>query len=122
MINESEFFDKTVTERCDKIKHILTVKGKEYVRNGDKLHNFNRGADISGQTRERVLHGFLLKHLISYFDILDDLDKGNVPSDAVIDEKLGDIITYFVIQEVSLKQRNVSVTVFDPRSQSQENY
>lgn len=99
-------FETIVAERCDKIRETIAVKAKEYVRGDDRLHNFNRGAEITGQTRERVLHGFMLKHFISYLDILDDLDKGVVAPDEVIDSKIGDIVNYFIILEASLKNRN----------------
>lgn len=99
-------FDDIVKQRCDKIINTLSVKAKEYVRGDDRLHNFNRGAEISGITRERVLHGFMLKHFISYLDMLDDIDKGNIPSNEHIDEKVGDIINYFLLLEASIKDRN----------------
>lgn len=98
-------FDKIVSERCEKIKHVLSVKAKEYVRGDDRLHNFNRGAEISGISRERVLHGFMLKHFISYLDMLDDIDKGITPTADYVDEKIGDIINYMVLLEASIKDR-----------------
>jgi hypothetical protein len=101
-----EDFDKLVVERCDKIRQTLVMKSKEYSRNGDRLWNFNRGAAISGISRERALHGFMLKHFISYLDILDDIDKGNIPSNDTVDEKVGDIINYFILLEASIKERN----------------
>ena len=51
----------------------------------------------------RVLDGFLLKHLLSYYDVLDDMDKGKYPTDEYIDEKFGDIINYFILQEAQIK-------------------
>jgi len=63
------------------------------------------GAEISGISRERVLHGFMLKHLISYLDMLDDMDKGIIPTEAYLDEKIGDIINYFVLQEASILEK-----------------
>lgn len=102
---KQEEFDKLVSERCIKIQSVLTIKAREYARGDDRLHNFNRGAEISGTTRERVLHGFMLKHFISYLDMLDDLDKGIVPDPDTVDEKIGDIINYFILMEASLKDK-----------------
>lgn len=102
-------FDELVKARCEKIVNTLSVKAKEYVRGEDRLHNFNRGAEISGISRERVLHGFMLKHFISYLDILDDIDKGKAPSDDLIDEKIGDIINYFILLEASVKDKNAAI-------------
>ena len=98
-----EEFDKIVGYRCDSIKAILTIKGKEYRRENNPLHNFERGAKITGQTPVRVLDGFVLKHLISYRDMLDDVEAGNIPSEELVDEKFGDIINYFILQEAQIK-------------------
>ena len=38
--------------------------------------------------------------------MLNDIDAGKCPKIEVIEEKLGDIITYFVIQEALLKDLN----------------
>ena len=98
-------FDKQVKHILEKIKLILVKKGKEYRRNNNPFHNFEEGAKISGQTPERVLQGFLLKHFISYQDILNDLDKGILPKQEMIDEKFTDILVYFTIQNIMLSER-----------------
>ena len=98
-------FDIQVKHILEKIKLILVKKGKEYRRNNNPFHNFEEGAKIIGQTPERVLNGFLLKHLISYQDILNDLDKGILPKQEMIDEKFTDILVYFTIQNIMLLER-----------------
>lgn len=97
-------FDYIVEKRTENIKNILSIKAKEYRRNDNPFHNFEKGAKITNQNSLRVLHGFLLKHLISYEDMLDDIDKGLVPTEEYVDEKLGDIINYFVLQEAQIKK------------------
>jgi hypothetical protein len=103
----NEQFDKIVEERCNKIKQVLSIKAKEYARNDDRLHNFVRAGVIMNMSKERALHGFLMKHFISYLDILEDIDNGKIPSNEMIDEKLGDIINYFILMEASIKERNM---------------
>lgn len=98
-------FQEVLNARLIKIKETLSSKAKEYATDMDKLHNFNVGARLSGQTRERVLWGFALKHYISFLDILDGLDKGKLPSEAIVDEKVGDLINYLVLVEASIKDR-----------------
>jgi hypothetical protein len=110
---DQESFEKILNERIDKIKDTLIVKSKEYSRNNDKLHNFNVGASITGKTREEVLHGFLLKHLISYFDMIEDIKQGKYPKDKYLDEKIGDIIIYFILFEASVKSRNDNLSIVD---------
>ena len=98
-------FEQIVDETLNQIRETLIIKGKEYRRSNNPFHNFEEGAKISGQTPERVLNGFLLKHLISYQDILNDLDKGILPKQEMIDEKFTDILVYFTIQNIMLLER-----------------
>lgn len=98
-------FDKVIKNTFNHIENLLLVKGKEYQRNGNVFHNFDSGANITGQTPERVLNGFLLKHLISYNDMLNDIENGKNPSEALVEEKLNDIITYFAIQKAQILKR-----------------
>jgi hypothetical protein len=100
-MNQEEF-DTNLGIRLEKIRTVLGVKAKEYVRNGNPLHNFEVGAGITGETSAKVLDGFLLKHIISYRDILNDLDEGKLPTKERVDEKIGYIINYFIIQEALL--------------------
>jgi hypothetical protein len=104
-IDQEKFFDKQVESTLQKIRDLLIVKGKEYRRNNDVYHNFNVGAKISGQIPEKVLQGFLLKHLVSYQDILNDIEQGKLPSKELVEEKLNDIITYYVIQKTQILNR-----------------
>jgi len=101
------FVTKIIKERMDLINKLLLIKGEEYVRGGDRLHNFRRGAEMERVTMPRALHGYLQKHLVSYLDMLDDLDKGKYVSHSVINEKIGDILVYFFLQEATIKQHLV---------------
>lgn len=98
-------FQEVLQQRLKKIEQTLGQKAKEYATDMDKLHNFNVGARLTGQTRERVLWGFALKHYISFLDILDNLDNGKLPTEAMVDEKIGDLCCYLVLVEASLKDR-----------------
>lgn len=101
-----DFFDNVVKERTEKIIQILSEKAKEYRRNDNPMHNFDKASAITGMSRERALFGFALKHLISFQDILDDLDKGIIPDYSKVDEKIGDLINYFILCEASLKENS----------------
>lgn len=96
--------DQVIAERIEKTKHLLLVKGKEYVRNDDRLHNFRRAAEMSRSNMPRQLHGMVQKHIVSYYDMLDDIDQGKKVSKETIEEKLGDIIVYMHLQEVAIKE------------------
>lgn len=98
-------FDELVEERCNKIKQTLSIKAKEYHRNNNPLHNFETGGRMFNQTPTKVLDGFLNKHLISYRDILDDIDNNRKIDINLVEEKLGDIINYFILQEAIIKDK-----------------
>lgn len=36
--------------------------------------------------------------------MLDDIDKGKLPSEDLVNEKFGDIINYFILQEAQFKK------------------
>lgn len=97
-------FDKIISERCDFIVNIFILKAKEYRRNNNPFHNFEMGAQLTNTNPLRVLDGFLLKHLISYRDMLNDIEKGNIPNEEYVNEKFGDIINYFILQEAQIKK------------------
>lgn len=103
-MNEEEF-EGYVENILDRITDTLIVKGKEYSRNDDRLHNFNVGAKITETTREQVLDGFFLKHYISYRDMLKDMEGGKLPTIEYLEEKIGDMLIYLILFEASVKQK-----------------
>jgi hypothetical protein len=52
------------------------------------MHNFDKAVQLGNTTREKSFVGFALKHYVSFMDILDDMDKGHLPTESHIDEKL----------------------------------
>ena len=100
-----EVFNEIVQDRLDKIKSTLISKGKEYQRNEDVLHNFEKAAKMGNTTREKALWGFALKHYVSFMDILDDLEKGEKIHIGLVEEKIGDLINYLILAEASIKDR-----------------
>jgi len=98
-------FDILVQQRVQKIQQTLIEKGKEYRRGNDPLHNFNVAATLGNTTREKALWGFALKHYVSFMDILNDIEKGTLPKEEVVDEKIGDLINYLILCEASIKDK-----------------
>lgn len=99
------YFNNVVEDTLSNIQELLLVKGIEYRRNNDPFHNFSVGSQMTGQIPEKVLHGFLLKHLVSYQDMLNDLEKGILPKPELVNEKMNDIIVYFIIQKAMFLDR-----------------
>lgn len=93
----TENFEAVVNKRIAHITKTLKIKGKEYASDTDRLHNFYEGSKISGKSPTSVLDGMMLKHYISYRDILTNIEKGNIPPQDIIDEKIGDLINYFIL-------------------------
>lgn len=101
----SKQFDAIVESRLTRTKHVLLVKAKEYANDSDRLHNFNKAGKMSNQTPEKALRGMLLKHIVSMDDIIENIDKGILPSEALLDEKIGDIINYYILIEACITDR-----------------
>ena len=95
-------FDEIVEEVCEQIKQTLLVKAKEYRRQNNPFHNFDKGVQRTGKIREKVLDGMLLKHEISIEDITNDLVDGKLPTKELLDEKFGDNIIYLIIKKASI--------------------
>ena len=99
---KKQFFKDVLDQTIESIKQTLGVKAMEYVRNDNAMHNFDVGARITGQTREKVLYGFALKHHISIDDIRNDLDNGKLPTIDMVNEKFGDAINYLILEKASI--------------------
>ena len=103
-----EVFDTIVKNRTDKIVKTLTLKGKEYRRNDDPLHNFRSAAKVNNTTEEKALWGFAVKHYVSFLDILNDMEKGIIPDESIVDEKIGDLINYLILCESSIIEKIIN--------------
>lgn len=101
--NIREFnFDKDIAETLNRITELLVVKGKEYRRNNNPYHNFERGAEIRNKTPFEILEMFRLKHLISVEDMHNDLKQGISPERNKVNEKYDDIIVYYLIEKAMM--------------------
>ena len=91
-------FDEVVEETITSLRKTLLIKSKEYQRNGNVFHNFDKGADFTGSEPEDVLWGFCLKHVISIDDLVGDLyDESKEISLAQVKEKIRDIQVYLCL-------------------------
>lgn len=115
----SDDFSQLVERRLDKIRSTLSSKGKEYSTKDNKLHNFEKAAIKRHTTREIALQGMLTKHEVSIDDIIAKTANDEFPSREVIDEKIGDIINYYILLEACLVDRlkNVSKSSVDTEYQ-----
>ena len=101
-----EVFDHELKRTLDLLKETLLIKAKEYCRNDNPFHNFEAGSRIANLSAIRALDGMLLKHYVSYRDMMDDMDKDiKIPS-ALIEEKLNYILVYFRLQKIQILYHN----------------
>lgn len=95
-IELADLFKKGINKSVYQIQEILTIKSQEYWRDNNPFHNFETGARISNTYPEKVLYGFLLKHLVSLQDIINDLPTKKVHQ-SLIEEKITDIVVYMLV-------------------------
>jgi hypothetical protein len=99
----NEKFQIILDKRLNSIQSVLASKATEYATSSDRLHNFNRAAQILGIDRRSALTGMLSKHLVSILDIVDNFENIK-PSFEMIEEKIGDAINYLILLEAMLKE------------------
>ncbi len=88
-------FDEISRKYGDIVNEKLTSKSKEYSTEEDKFHNFKKAGFFEQCTPEKALRGMLTKHIVSIYDIVDDIEAGNMrQSDEVVEEKITDAEAY----------------------------
>ena len=100
-----EEFENAIDNYLHIIKANLLNKAVEYAPGADRLANFNKGSNITGEIREKVLFGFALKHLVSIIDMIEDIEKGELPTQAKASEKIGDLGTYMALLYACIQDR-----------------
>ena len=98
-------FEKLVVARLEHCKKVLTEKGEEYSRNGNRLWNFMSAARKRDCTPEQALMGMKAKHDVSIDDIVDMVAGGRLPSKETLAEKIGDSINYLLLLEGLIEER-----------------
>ena len=95
-------FQIILDKRLSKIESVLGNKAREYSFGDDRLHNFSVAARIKGETKAKALWGMAAKHLVSVVDLVEGRLK---PTEAMVDEKIGDLINYLILLEAVLKEK-----------------
>ena len=101
-------FELLVDRRLQLIKETLLAKGEEYQnKNEDVFHNFKVASRMRGISPEQALDGMLLKHLVSMQDIVGNTTYCTYKPDLnLVNEKIGDIINYYLLLEGLLTERS----------------
>lgn len=64
-------FNEIVNETLDKCKSTLVVKQEEYNLTADRFDSFKQGAGITGWAPDKVLLGYMCKHLASIIQMIN---------------------------------------------------
>lgn len=92
----SKEFEKIVEEQIKHIRKTFLAKIPEYANDEDVLVNFKHTGRMKGETPVKALYGMLAKHLTSWEDYV--LGR-QIPTKELLDEKIGDIINYFILSK-----------------------
>ena len=82
---------------------ILFKKAQEYADDDNRMHNFNAGAAITGETPVEVLAGYMLKHTISVYHMIGQRDPQAFSRDQWT-EKITDHINYLILLQGLLEE------------------
>jgi len=100
-----EDFSVLLEQRLGKTRDTMSTKGDGYRSEDDQFHNFKAAGRKRNETPEKALMGMKVKHDVSVDDIVDNLEKGIIPTRKLIDEKIGDEIVYLTLLEGLLVER-----------------
>src|SRR5690625_6585903 len=103
-------FTKHVEYCKRRIDRVFFEKNREYNRENNPFHSFDRAASVSGQRPEEALFGFWLKHIVSILDILDDVEAGKWPKVELLAEKTSDNINYLDRKSTRLNSSHVAIS------------
>ena len=107
----NDAFNQIVKNVMNKCGNTLIKKGKEYsADNEDRLVNFKRGAGLTGETPEKVASDYMLKHIVSIYDLIE---RG-ITDEAIWDEKCGDAINYLILIRAIIAEKNEGKTLAVP--------
>jgi hypothetical protein len=96
----SEFTD-VLERRIELTRKVLDSKAKEYAPGDDRLHNFHAAGGLKGESPAQAAWGMMVKHIVS---VADMVRQPQSHSQAVWDEKIGDLVNYAVLIEACVTE------------------
>ena len=98
-------FMELLEERFNKTRETYSTKMIEYANVNDVFESFKKGVGFSfHDTPEGVAWEYACKHFESIKTIISKC-PGEVPTDELLEEKIGDAINYLIIIEGLIKER-----------------
>lgn len=101
-----EEFRELVERRSKLTWETLVKKGEEYATPHRAMDSFHDQADLSMHNEPTsVAWELMVKHLYSVRRMIAEYEcEGTLPSDYMIDEKIGDAINYLILIEALFKE------------------
>lgn len=98
-------FKDLLEKRFEKTRKTYSIKMNEYATDLDVFQSFKKGVGFSfHDTPEGVAWEYACKHLECIKTIISKLPD-EVPTDELLNEKIGDAINYLIILEGLIKER-----------------
>ena len=97
-------FNEIVEAETERIKSILSKKQDEYNLDADRLSHFKRASALAQTTPEKVLYGYMLKHIMS---ISDMVVTDETYSKELWQEKMTDVHNYLILLLALLEDDNM---------------
>lgn len=99
-------FTTIVENRLGRVRAMMIRKGDVYAFQ-DRLSNFFHAAEFLRCSPERVLWGYVTKHIIALNDFISIIDKAGDISSHELEEKTSDIIAYMLLLEAILVENSM---------------
>lgn len=99
-----EEFNEIVDETISTIQSTLIKKQTEYNFSQNRLDSFEKAAKLLNTNQSQALLGFLTKHIISLYDMINSKQRFN---NQIWDEKINDIICYCCLLKGTLNEDNI---------------
>lgn len=89
-------FNEVLENQLQRCKNVLSVKGKEYADDVDRLRNFKQAAHLKSETPLEALGGMMSKHTVSIYDMIH-ASEGEEFTLEQWSEKITDHINYLIL-------------------------
>lgn len=115
-MTKEDFSNQIVARRLELIKKVLESKGVEYGASKSAFHTFDESTGISLHSKNAsTAWEMCVKHLTSIKNIISDFEYcGQLPSESILEEKIGDAINYFILIEGMLKEHIKAAQKIEP--------
>jgi hypothetical protein len=99
----SETFEKIMLDQMEICSKMLSRKAELYAH-GDRLSNFKKAGNLSGETSVKACWGMMIKHIVALSDYIVSLENGKLYSKEEWQEKITDIINYLILMKALLEE------------------